>query len=394
VGRVAITGLGILSALGRGIAAHQEALRAPRSPFSGVTRFSTQGIPESPAAQVQDELFTQLPHDSRTDALALTAATDALEDAAFGAGSTPERGLIVLGTTTGGLDRSEGEYLRAGMSASQAVRDAGRRHSAGAVADRIAQRLLIQGERHTFSTACSSSANALGFAAQKIHAGAPWALAGGVDALCALTYYGFQALRLLSPTPCQPFNRQRLGLSLGEGAAFAVLEPEASARARGARVWAYLEGWGCSADAHHMTAPEPSGRGAADAVRMALAAARLTPERIDYVNAHGTGTAANDRAESLALNAVFGERCPQVSSTKAMTGHTLGASGAIEAALTALSLSGGFLPPTLRLDDADPELRLAFVPPEGLRGDFQNAVSTSFGFGGNNAALVLSRGQR
>jgi 3-oxoacyl-[acyl-carrier-protein] synthase II len=410
VRRIAVTGIGLLSVAGRGLRAHTDALNERQLPsFAPVRGFETSDVPVSPVAQVDDALFERAAADSRTDALALAAAVDAVEHSGQ---TAPAGGILVLGTTTGGIDLSESEYLRAsasrgldkltpslGLSVAERSRSpvrslhGFRRHPAGAVTDRLATRLGLSGERQTFSTACSSSANAIGYAAMRLDMGAAdWALAGGVDALCRLTYFGFHSLRLLSPAPCMPFHVKRSGLSLGEGAAFVVLEAEERALARGARIWGFLRGWGCSADAHHLTAPDPQGLGAAAAMRSALNDAGLELSAIEYLNAHGTGTPANDVAESLAVSSVFGDSPPRVSSTKGLTGHTLGASGALEAALSWLAMADGVLPRTLRLDAPDPKAALPHIQGEPLRQSVRFAMSTSFGFGGNNAALVLERG--
>ncbi|MHB8873841.1 MAG: beta-ketoacyl-[acyl-carrier-protein] synthase family protein [Myxococcaceae bacterium] len=385
---VAITGLGILSALGRGGAAHLEALRAGRSGLGRLTLFEAPGVPESPVGEVAAELFAGEERVSRSEALALAAARDAL-----GGFAPSGEGAVVVGTTTGGIFESEEHYLKHRGQEGVGDRALLRHHPAGSIADRLSSRLSLEGERHTFSTACSSSANSIGYGASLVAAGAPWALAGGVDSLCRLTYSGFYALKLLSASPCRPFDARRNGLSLGEGAAFLLLEPAAAARARGATVLGYVAGWGTSADAHHATAPHPEGKGAIAAMQAALADACVSAGEVSYVNAHGTATPANDKAEALALRSVFGTLAPPVSSTKGATGHTLGAAGAIEAALCALCLNEGFAPPTVGLGEPDPGLEVRHVPSAGLALPPGVALSNSFGFGGNNAALVL-RGAR
>jgi 3-oxoacyl-(acyl-carrier-protein) synthase len=383
---VAITGLGILSALGRGVPAHQEALRSGRSGLTRLSLFEAPGVPESPVGQVAAEHVAQEARVSRSEALALAAARDALQ------GFTPEgAGAVVVGTTTGGIFESEQYYLRHRGAPNADDRDLARHHSVGSVADRLAARLTLSGERHTFSTACSSSANSVGYAAALVAGGLPWALAGGVDSLCRLTYSGFYALKLLSAAPCRPFDARRNGLSLGEGAAFLLLEPAALARSRGAKVLGFVAGWGTSSDAHHATAPHPEGRGAIAAMRAALADAGVSAGEVAYVNAHGTATPANDKAEALALKAVFGATPPWVSSTKGATGHTLGAAGALEAALCALCLGEDFAPATVGLGEPDSAASVRHVAAGGLEASLPVVLSNSFGFGGNNAALVLTK---
>ena len=227
-------------------------------------------------------------------------------------------------------------------------------HPVGTVTNVLARVLRLSAEEHTFSTACSSSANAIGFGAATVAAQGGWALVGGVDSLSRLTYAGFHSLRLLSSTPCRPFDRDRRGLSLGEGAAFLLLESEERARQGGIPILGYVAGWGCASDAHHPTAPHPRGDGAVAAMEGALTDAGLRPSDVDYVNAHGTATPGNDTMEGLALERVFGRSGPLVSSTKGLTGHTLGAAGAIEAVLSLLTLSSAFVPATVGLEEPDP----------------------------------------
>jgi 3-oxoacyl-[acyl-carrier-protein] synthase II len=261
-------------------------------------------------------------------------------------------------------------------------------------ADLLAAVFDCRGEHTTVSTACSSSANAVGLAADAIQEGrADVVLAGGTEAHCKLTYAGFNALQALDSGPCRPFDRRRAGLSLGEGAAVMVLEAEARARARGARIYAEIAGYGTSADAHHMTAPHPGGEGAVLAMRRALAEAGVDSSAVEYVNAHGTGTVQNDPIETRAIRAVLGKRADRVpvSSTKSQVGHCLGAAGAVEILATLLALHHGFVPPTVNLDEADPECDLDYVPGRAREGRFAVALSNSYGFGGNNTSVVVRR---
>jgi 3-oxoacyl-(acyl-carrier-protein) synthase len=260
-------------------------------------------------------------------------------------------------------------------------------------ADVLAQVFGCGGARRTTVTACSSSANSLGLAADLIQDGrADAALAGGTDAHCKMTYAGFNALQALSPDVCRPFDRRRAGLSLGEGAAMFVLEEEARARRRGAAILAEFGGYGMSADAHHMTAPDPQGRGAVLAMRRALREARVDAGAVEYVNAHGTGTPQNDPIETRAIKEVFGEHARRlaVSSTKSQTGHCLGAAGAIEALATVLALHHGFVPPTIHLEEPDPECDLDYVPAVARDERVRVALSNSYGFGGNNTSVLLT----
>ena len=383
---VAITGLGIVSGLGLGPKAHLESLRTARSGLHSLSLFSLPGLPALPVGEVEEGLLRD-GHQARSIALALLAARQAT------AHTTPSgQGVIAVGTTTGGILESEQHYLRHRGAEGTLDRELLRYHPAGAIADVLGTELQLSGERHTFSTACSSSANAIGYGAARIGQGVPWALVGGVDSLCRMTYAGFHALKLLSPERCRPFDRTRQGLSLGEGAAFLLLEDERRARSREALILGFVDGWGCSADAYHMTAPHPEGQGALAAMAAALLDAEVSAADVDYVNAHGTATPANDRAEALALAALFKAPGPLVSSTKGATGHTLGAAGAMEAVFCVLALGAGFAPGTTGLQEPDPALPfLRHVPRGGVDAPLKVALSNSFGFGGNNASLLLTR---
>jgi 3-oxoacyl-(acyl-carrier-protein) synthase len=383
---VAITGLGIVSGLGLGAPAHLKGLRTARSGLRSLTLFSLPGLPALPVGEVDQGLLRD-GHPARSIALALVAARQAT------AHMTPSgQGVIAVGTTTGGILESEQHYLRHRGGEGTLDRELLRYHPAGTIADVLGAELQLSAERHTFSTACSSSANAIGYGASRIRQGAPWALAGGVDSLCRMTYAGFHALKLLSPEPCRPFDQARQGLSLGEGAAFLLLEDEQSARSRKAVILGFVDGWGCSADAYHMTAPHPEGRGALAAMEAALSDAEVDAADVDYVNAHGTATPANDTAEALALAALFQAPGPLVSSTKGATGHTLGAAGAMEAVFCVLALEAGFAPGTTGLQEPDPTLPfLRHVPRGGVAAPLKVALSNSFGFGGNNASLLFTR---
>jgi len=217
------------------------------------------------------------------------------------------------------------------------------------------------------------------------------ALAGGVDALTRICFMGFNTLKLLDPSPCRPFDRDRRGMSIGEGAAFVVLESVERARARDARVYAELTGYGMSTDAFHVTSPHPEGEGMIRAMRAALEQARVTPADVGYANAHGTATPQNDRIEARALRDVFGEGGLLVSSTKSMIGHTMAAAGTLEAVATVLALGHEIIPPTARLENTDPDIPFDCVPRVAREAAVEHAISNSFGFGGQNVTLVFRR---
>ena len=398
--RVVITGIGSVNGFGAGVPAFLAALREGACAIGEMTLFPTAGFRTHRAAVAPDPVVpASVPAPlarrlSRSDRLALVAAKEAWEGSGVGeARLARERIAVVIGGTTGGMLEAE-ETLRRRRAGEIARMPAGRLlampvHS---TADALASLFDCRGSRLTVATACSSSANSLGLAVDLIQEGrADAALAGGTDAHCKMTYAGFNALQALDPDVCRPFDRRRAGLSLGEGAAMFVLEEAAHAGRRGAEIFAELAGYGTSADAHHMTAPDPEGRGAVAAMRRALAAAGVAADEVDYVNAHGTGTPQNDPIETRAIKAVFGDRAREilVSSTKSQTGHCLGAAGAIEILATALGMRHGFAPPTVNLEEPDAECDLDYVPGTARERRLCVALSNSYGFGGNNTSVVL-----
>jgi 3-oxoacyl-[acyl-carrier-protein] synthase II len=278
-------------------------------------------------------------------------------------------------------------------------------------ADVLAQCFGLRGERATFATACSSSSMAIGWGFDLVRTGrVDCALVGGSDTLCELTYAGFNSLRAVDPDPCRPFDAKRNGLSLGEGAGFLVLERAEDARARGRAVDLLIRGYAIRTECHHMTAPDPTGKGAAAVMTAALRNAGLSPADVGYINAHGTATPQNDVAEAAAIARVWGRgdgvsrehdedrtaadrqaSTPPISSTKSQIGHALGAAGALEAVTTACALRRQVLPPTVNHEQTDPLCALDVVPNQSRPARFSIALSNSFAFGGNNCALVLAR---
>jgi 3-oxoacyl-(acyl-carrier-protein) synthase len=330
---------------------------------------------------------------SRTDKLAWIAAREALAAANLGPDATQpnaERTGVVLGCTVGGMLGTEqflGRLLRDRKHRFGALRF----HECAGAADLCARQLGALGPCATVSTACSSGAMAIAAAAELIEQDeADVVLAGAADGLCRLTLNGFGSLLLLDPNGCRPFDAHRAGISLGEGAAMLVIESEATACARGAVILARLDGWGASCDAFHPTAPHPEGRGALAAMQTALGRNQLQTSEIGFVSAHGTGTPDNDLMESRALRRLFGDRLPPVASVKRFFGHTLAASGAIQAVLCVQALREQAVPANLGFVEADAQLGLepvrAFRPHSMSR-----VLSNSFGFGGNNVALVFAR---
>jgi len=399
--RVAITGTGVISAIGATARETWEGLVAGRVGIGPLTLFDVAGQRTKTAAQIRIADGELLPvgtlpekerrRASRTDLLGLRAALEALADAGLDARRLErERAAVLLG---GGGALLEGEAFLAAARRGEAPRpSAALGFFPASTADLIASRLGFRGESQTLLTACSSATIAIGLGAARVARGEQAVvLAGGVETLSRTTYAGFNALRLVDPGPCRPFDRERRGLSLGECAAILVLEDLEAARARGARVYAEVAGCGMAADAHHATAPDPDGEGMARAVRAALRAAGIDAARVDHVNAHGTGTEQNDRAETRALKTVLGAHAGRVPvvSIKGMVGHCLGAAGAIEAFAAALSIREGIVPPTAGLRTPDPECDLDYVPGAARRLSVGGALSNSLAFGGNNGVLVL-----
>ena len=289
---------------------------------------------------------------------------------------------VFVGTSTSGILDTETMFRQQRTHELEPVRFE-LRHSMGSVSQFVAVVLGLHGPRHTVSTACSSSAKVFATAARYLSSGlCDAAVVGGVDSLCYTTLYGFGSLELLSVHPARPFAADRSGISIGEGAAFALLDPGTSGSA-------LLFGVGESSDGHHMSTPHPEGLGAIQAMRVALDSAHLRVDEVDYVNLHGTGTHANDRAEAMAIAQLFG-RSPVCSSTKGATGHCLGAAGAVEALLCDLALQNCVVPGNVGTNQSDPELPIQ-VTCATTPADMRYVLSNSFGFGGSNCSLVLGK---
>ncbi|GAA3444540.1 beta-ketoacyl-[acyl-carrier-protein] synthase family protein [Planomonospora venezuelensis] len=386
---VVVTGLGIICAAGRDPAEFWRRLTAGQGGLTPIEDeafavFTARYAGQVPDAWIDDRLPAEDRGVDRTARLALVAARQAVEQAGLAArgpgpgragGPGPGRFGIILGKC-------------------QATPDAeGRYQPMHRTADAVADRLGLRGPRILVSTACAAGGNAVGLARDKILTGeADAVLAGGVDPLLFGTYAGFAGLQALSTGPCRPYSSSD-GLNLGEGAAFLLLEPLDLALARGATPLAEVAGYGLSADAYHATAPDPTGRGGASAVRRALADAGLTPADVHYVSGHGTGTPANDAMEAKVMRLVFGERAGRVptSGIKSFVGHTLGAAGAVEAVASVLALQHGVAPPTIGFEDEPAATDLDFVPNEARPMAIDTVVSNNYAFGGNNVSLVLTR---
>ncbi len=398
--RVVVTGAGIVTALGTGWQKNADGFRAGRNAFRPVTLFdvSLQRSKIAAEADLPDELpATKLSPNSirrlnRASKMLLHAAHEAWSRAGW---SAAENLPVVLGTTSGEMAFGE-NYLQ------QAVRfPAAKKTQPTRVVHYQAQQQGLDlcnafdfsGPVTIVSNACASGANAIGHAFEMLRGGrAEKILAGGYDSLCQLTFAGFDSLQALSPTPCRPFDAQRDGLTLGEGAAILTLETLEHARNRNAEILGEIAGYGAATDTHHLTQPHPEGDAAFAAMNAACACAKISPEQIDYVNAHGTATPQNDATECAAINrwAVGRSKKLPVSSTKACVGHLLGAAGAVEAVVCLMALRGQFLPPQTSVDKIDPACNFEIVR-EPADEKIGAALSNSFGFGGANASLIFRR---
>jgi 3-oxoacyl-[acyl-carrier-protein] synthase II len=398
--RIVVTGIGLVTALG---STREENWRRLLSGDCGVgpaTVFDVEGYRSRIAAEVDmdpiDAALTPLERRrlSRGDRIGVHAATEALADS--GLLDQPidrSRVGVFLGAGTADLLRNEDFYRTWITEGLDRARPSDVwNHFLSTPVDAIAARFQLEGPRGCVVAACSSSTIAIGRAVEAIRAGrADAVLAGGTDAISRLTFSGFNALRLMDPAPCRPFDRSRAGMNIGEGAGILVLERLDRALRRGARIYAELAGHSLGCEAFHPTAPEPDGRTVAAIVARALEDARINADEVDHVNAHGTATPQNDLAESRGLRNVFGDglrRIP-VTSIKSMVGHCLGAAGAVEAAVVALSVAHGAIPPTIHHTETDEACGLDVVANDAREQRVRVAVSTSLGFGGNDSAVVF-----
>ena len=389
--KVLVTGLGAVSPFGPGVKAYWAGVAAGACAIRPVTLIETEGFRCQVAAEIPDGVPGSRRR-SRADRLALAAAREALDDAGLGAADRSATALIVGAVGGGMLEAEVWHWGRRGRVVGRGPASLGSLRSIlpCSHAETLGHRLRLGGPRETLVTACSSGAASLAVAAELIEDGVvDVALAGGADALTRICFMGFNALKLLDPSPCRPFDRERKGMSIGEGAAFMVLEAADHARARGARGYAQLAGGAMTTDAHHVTAPHPDGDGMARAMRAALAHAGVAPGAVGYVNAHGTATLQNDRIEAAALRSVFGEGRVLVSSTKSMIGHTMAAAGSLEAVATVLALTHGIIPPTAHHGETDPDVPFDCVPITARETAVECAISNSFGFGGQNVTLLF-----
>jgi 3-oxoacyl-[acyl-carrier-protein] synthase II len=411
MGDVVVTGIGLITPLGIGVKDNWSALTEGRSGIGPITLFDCSGLATRFAGEVHD--FDAGQWLGRRDAkyldrflqLSLVAAELAIADAGFSrfTDEHAERVGCYVGSGFGGLSTIERVY--------SSVVEKGPRYGISPFAlpgmlvnlapGQISIRYNIRGPTLSHVSACSTGAHSIGEAMRVIQRGeCDVMICGGAESVITTLAVGaFNAMRALSTRneepdkASRPFERDRDGFVIGEGAGVLVLEDEVHARARGGRIHAHMLGYGASCDAFHPTAPPPDGEGAQRAMRTALRDARLSPDDIGYVNAHGTATKLNDVIETLAIKRVFSDHARRlaVSSTKSMTGHLLGAAGSVECAFSALALECGVIPPTINLDAPDPECDLDYVPNVARQQVIEHALSNSFGFGGANVCLVMGR---
>ena len=407
--RVVITGLGCICPVGNNVNETWEALLAGKSGAGLITLFDASKHKTRFAAEVKgfDAAALFGPRDARKmdryTQFAIAATQEALEQASLKIDeSNRDRVGVLIGTGIGGIGIM--------MDQADVMRERGPERVspflipmmiADSAAGMLAIRLGARGPNMSIATACASGNNAIGEAAEMIRRGAADAMiAGGSEAaIVPLAMAGMNVMTALSTrnedpqTASRPFDRERDGFLMGEGAGVLILESLEHAQARGANILAEVSGYGTTDDAHHISAPAENGAGAAISMKLALDDAALEIMDIEYINAHGTSTPLNDKSETAAIKTVFGEQAYQipVSSTKSMTGHLLGASGAVEAAFVTMAIREGVLPPTINYRTPDPECDLDYVPNEPRKASPRNVMSNSFGFGGHNATLVISR---
>ena len=402
--------MGTVNPLGNNVKDTWEGIRAGRCGIGPITHFDTEEFKVKLAAEVKDfhpEEILGAKEAKRMDSYtryACASAKEAMEDAGLAGGvADPERCGCIVASGIGGLTTIAAEHKKGmergyGWISPFFIPMSISNMAAGMIALTYGLKGMCSGT----VSACASSNNSIGDAFHRIRDGYEDVMVcgGGEAVIMELAMAGFQSMKALSfcenaERACIPFDKDRAGFVMGEGGAILVLEEYEHARARGAKIYAEIAGYGANCDAYHMTAPDPEGTGAARCMQLAMEDADLTPEDIDYINAHGTGTPLNDAAETLAIKRAFGERAYAlaVSSTKSMTGHLLGGAGALESVITALALKEDFIPATIHYQEKDPECDLDIVPNTGRNTAIRAALSNALGFGGHNATLAFRKAE-
>lgn len=405
--RVVITGMGAVTSLGLDVESFWQSIKNGKNGISPIERIDVSDLPTKVAAEIKDfgpEKFIEKKEIKRTDRFsqyALAAAQMALEDSRLDPSRIMNKETVgmIVGSGIGGLETLENQHrILLEKGANRVSPFMVSMMLPNMAAGMIAIKLGVKGFVECVVSACASSTNAIGDAFKVIQRNtADVMIAGGAEApITRLAMAGFCANKAMTTNPdiytaCRPFDRDRDGFVMGEGAGMLVLEELNHALARGANIIAEIVGYGCTNDAYHITAVAPGGEGGARCMKLALADAAIHPTDIQYINAHGTSTELNDKSETAAIKSVFGQHAYQlaVSSTKSMTGHLLGAAGAIESIITALAVKEGFLPPTIHYRNSDAECDLDYVPNQGRQADVTYALTNSFGFGGHNATLIF-----
>jgi 3-oxoacyl-[acyl-carrier-protein] synthase II len=400
--RVVITGMGVICATGLNLEAFLGSLKNATRRIREVTLFDTSGYPSKVAAQIDRydplEFFDkrELRRLSRNDQFVLIAAKEAFSNAELmSCSSNWEHIGVCLGAGAGGMHSAE-FYHRQLLEGKRPQPSLLLPFIPSYATDRLAEKYSLQGPRVTITTACSSSATSIAYGAELIRLGeAEVMICGGGEALSELTFGGFCSLKVMDCLPCRPFDAQRKGLSLGEGAAILILEERESALGRGARIYGELLGYSIGGESYHITAPENTGKEEARIMKEALHNASIDTNAVDYINAHGTGTILNDQIETLAIKEVWGEGAYHIpiSSTKSMIGHCLGAAGGLEAVTSLLAIHYSFIPPTAGFEQGDEVCDLDYVPMT-RRKEVEIVVSNSFAFGGNCTTLIFGKGDR
>lgn len=394
---IVITGVGVISSVGIGKERFWTGVIEGRHGVSEIESFDTSGYRTHRGGEVKG--FVPSPDTTkmgRCSQFAIHAAREALADAGLELSAIrPYRIGLSLGTTLWESQLQERlDELLVSAGVNEEFRKLVPQAVPEAVPANVARVLGIRGPLNVFGTACAAGNYAMGHAATLLRSGTVDVIfAGGSDPISRVAYTGFNSMLAIAPERCQPFDRNRKGLIPAEGCAILVMERYDSARRRGARIYAELAGFGISNDAFHMTAPHPEGHGAIRAMQRALSSAELNPEAVDYISAHGTGTAMNDKIETLAVKRIFGEAAGKIpiSSIKSMLGHTMSAASALEAAACVLVMERGVLPPTINYEEPDPECDLDCVPNHAREHKVRIAMSNAYGFGGHCASIVLRR---
>ena len=394
--RVHVAGVGVISAIGLSVEETLQSFKNQTSGIGHITLFDSIYRDKLPVGEVKlsNELLckklAQQRHVTRTALLGIHAAREAVANA--GIDLKRWRAGLISATTVGGMDKTENFFNDFKIDTSKGRLREIVNHECGRSTELIADDLGIDGFISTINTACSSSVNAIALGARLIkHNQLDVVIAGGTDALSKFTLNGFNSLMILDAQPCRPFDAGRSGLNLGEGAGFVVIISDRVKNAERKKTIAYVKGYANTNDAHHQTASSPEGRGSFGAMQKALAMGSLGPNDIDYINLHGTGTLNNDLSEGTAITRIYGQNYPKLSSTKAFTGHTLGASGGIEAVFSILAIEKQCVFPNLRFETPIPEINITPQKTfeEGIKID--HVMSNSFGFGGNCSSIIFSR---